>query len=146
MDPATLAALAVGALVRYVASKAAGVAGRAGRDIDAAVDDRLDRLYNTVRERLSRERRGEVTLSDLEARPDDARRQGRLELTLETVIEDDSQFGSWLAAMLEDLSQRPPAGGVMIRDAGPVAGGDVVITAGRDAAGRDLSSVDRDKQ
>ncbi|HEY8114530.1 MAG TPA: hypothetical protein VII16_17030 [Actinomycetes bacterium] len=145
MDPATLAALAVGALVRYIAGKAAGVAGRAGRDIDAVVDDRLDRLYNAVRERLGGDRRGERTLNDLEGQPDDARRQGRLELALEEVIEEDPGFASRLAAMLEDLSQHPPPGGVAVRDAGPVAGGDVVITAGRDAAGRDLTRTDRDK-
>ena len=109
MDPATLAAFAVAALVRYVGGKAAGVAGRAGRDIDAAVD-------------------------------------GRLELALEGAIEDDPDLGSRLTAMLEDLSQRPPPGGVAIRDAGPVAGRDVTITAGRDAAGRDLTSTDPDER
>jgi hypothetical protein len=139
VDPATLATLAVSALVRYVAGKAAGVAGRA---IDAAVDNRLDRLYKNVRERLSRERRGESTLTELEAHPADTRRQGRLELALEGVIEDDPEFRDWLAATLEDLSQRPPAGGMVIRDTGPVAGGNVVIRAGRDASGRDLTRAD----
>jgi hypothetical protein len=146
MDPATLAAVAVPALVRYVAGKAAGVAGRAGRDIDAAVDDRLDRLYETVRASLGGDRRGERALLDLEEQPADARRQGRLELALEGAIEDDPQFASRLTAMLEDLSRRPPPGGLGVRDAGPVAGRDVVITAGRDAAGRDLSSTDRDER
>lgn len=145
MDPATLAALAVGALVRYIASKAARLAGRAGRELDAVVDDRLDRLYNAVRERLVDDRRGERMLNDLEAQPDDARRQGRLELTLEEVIEEDPGFASRLAAMLEDLAQPAAPGGVAVREAGPVAGGDVVITAGRDAAGRDLTRTDHDK-
>jgi hypothetical protein len=140
VDPATLAAVAVAALVRYVAGKAAGMAGRAGRDIDAVIDDRLDRLYETVRENLSGDRRGQRTLNDLEGHPTDIRRQGRLELALEGAIEADSEFGGRLAAMLEDLSQRPPPGGLAVRDAGPVAGGDVVISAGRDAAGRDLST------
>jgi len=146
MDPATLAAVAVAALVRYVAGKAAGVAGRAGRDIDAAVDDRLDRLYETVRASLGGDRRGERVLLDLEEQPADARRQGRLELALEAAIEDDPQFASRLTAMLEELSQRPPPGGLSVRDAGPAAGRDVVITAGRDAAGRDLTSTDRDER
>jgi hypothetical protein len=145
VDPATLAAVAVAALVRYVAGKAAGMAGRAGRDIDAAIDDRLDRLYETVRESLSGDRRGQRTLHDLEGHPTDIRRQGRLELALEGAIEADSEFGGRLAAMLEDLSQRPPPGGLAVRDAGPVAGGDVVISAGRDAAGRDLST-DKDER
>ncbi|HEX6238622.1 MAG TPA: hypothetical protein VFZ68_15580 [Acidimicrobiales bacterium] len=146
MEPATLATVAVAALVRYVAGKAAGVVRRAGRDIDAVVDDRLDRLYERVRERFSDDRRAESTLLDLEEDPTDARRQGRLELALEGVIEEDPEFASRLAAMLEDLSRRPPPGGVAIRDAGPVAGGDVVIRAGRDAAGRDLTSTDRDER
>jgi len=145
VDPATLAAVAVAALVRYVVGKAAGVAGRAGRDIDAVVDDRLDRLYETVRESLSGDRRGDRTLHDLEDHPADIRRQGRLELALEGAIEDDPEFGGQLAAMLKDLSQRPPPG-LAIRDTGPVAGGDLVITAGRDAAGRDLTSTDQDER
>lgn len=144
MDPASLAALAVGALVRYAASKAAGVARRAGKDVDAAVDDRLDRLYDAVRERLVGDPRAERTLNDLETRPDDARRQGRLELALEEVIEKNPDFATRLEAMLEDLSNRPPAGGIAARDTGPVAGGNVVITGGRDAAGRDLTYTDRD--
>jgi hypothetical protein len=146
VDPATLAAVAVAALVRYVVGKAAGVAGRAGRDIDAVVDDRLDRLYETVRESLSGDRRGDRTLHELEDHPADIRRQGRLELALEGAIEDDPEFGGQLAAILEDLSQRPPPGGLVIRGTGPVAGGDIVITAGRDAAGRDLTSTDRDER
>jgi hypothetical protein len=64
---------------------------------------------------------------------------------LEEVIEEDPGFGSRLVAMLEDLSQHPPPGGVAVRDAGPVAGGDVIIKAGRDAAGRDLTSTDHDE-
>jgi hypothetical protein len=145
MDPATIAGLAVVALVRYVGSKAARLAGRAGRDIDKVVDDRLDRLYDTVRARITGDRRGEQTLHDLEADPDSSRSQGRLELALEGVIEDDPAFAARLAAMLDDLAQRPPPGGVLIRDSGPVAGGDVTIRGGRDAAGRDLKTGNDDQ-
>jgi hypothetical protein len=146
MDPATIATLAVAGLVRYVASKAAGLAGRAGRDIDKAVDDRLDRLYEAVRARLTSDRRAERTLHDLEAEPDNTRRQGRLELVLEGAVEDDPAFAARLAPMLDDLAQRPPPGGVLIRDAGLVAAGDVVIKGGRDAAGRDLTTGDDDRR
>lgn len=144
MDPASLAALAVGALVRFAAHRAAGVANRAGREVDAAVDDRLDRLYDAVRRRLVGDARAERTLDDLKAQPDDARRQGRLELALEEVIEKDPEFATRLASMLDDLSKHPPAGGIAARDTGPVAGGNVVITGGRDAAGRDLTYTDGD--
>ena len=58
MDPATIAALAVAALVRYVSGKAARLAGRAGRDIDKAIDDRLDRMYDTVRTHVAGNKRG----------------------------------------------------------------------------------------
>lgn len=146
MEPATLAAVAVGAVVRYIASKAGGVAGRAGRDIDAVVDERLDRLYATVRERLVGDSRAERTLNDLGDNPDDARRQGRLELALEEVIDRDPEFASRLTAMLEELSHHPPPGGISARDAGPVAGGNVVISAGRDAAGRDITYTNRDRK
>jgi hypothetical protein len=142
MDPATLAALAVGALVRYVGSKAAGLAGRV---VDEAVDNRLDQLYDTVRTHLTGDQRAERTLHDLEADPGDARRQGRLELALEGVVEDDPAFAARLAAMVEDLAERPPPGGVVIRDAGPVAlNGDVIIR-GENVAGRDLTIGNDDR-
>lgn len=146
MDPATLAALAVGALVRYVSDKVARLAGRAGRDIDETVDDRLDRLYDSVRAHLSGDQRAERTLHDLEADPDDSRRQGRLELALEGVVESDPTFAARLAAMLDDLAQRPPPGGVVVRDAGAVAlHGDVNIS-GENVAGRDLTIGDDDRR
>ena len=122
---------------------AAGVARRAGKDIDAAVDDRLDQLCEAVRERFVGDPRAERTLNDLETQPADARRQGRLELALEEAIEKNPEFATRLEAMLEDLSPRPPAGGIVARDTGPVAGGNVIIT-GWDAAGRDLTHTDRD--
>lgn len=146
MDPTTLAALAVAGMVRYVVGKAARVAGRAGRDIDAAIDDRLDRLYETVRESLGGDRRGERTLHDLAADPSDVRRQVRLEMVLEGAIEDDPEFGGRLAALLEDLSPRRPPGGLTVRNAGPVAGGNIVITAGHDASGRDLTRTHHDQR
>jgi hypothetical protein len=40
-------------------------------------------------------------------------------LALEEVIEEDPGFASRLAAMLEDLSQHPPSGGLAVREAGP---------------------------
>jgi hypothetical protein len=55
------------------------------------IEDRLARLYETVRESLSGDRRGQRTLHDLEGRPADIRWQGRPDL-----------------ALLEDLSQEPP--------------------------------------
>jgi hypothetical protein len=140
MDPGTMASLAVGAVVRYVSTKVAGVAGKAAQDLDGVVDDRLDRIYETVRERLGSEQAGGRALDEVEADPGDARRQGKLELAVETAVEGDAAFAARLAELLEDLAERPPAGGTSIRDAGPVAGGNVTIQGGRDAAGRDLSS------
>jgi len=145
MDPLTLATLAVAALARYAGRKAAGVAGRAGHDLDQAVDDRLDRLYATVRDRLAGDDRSERTLAALADQPDDQRRQGRLEATLEDTIAADPEFGARLAAILEDLARRPPAGGVVVQDAGAVALGGNVTMEGRNVAGRDLT-IGRDER
>jgi hypothetical protein len=146
MDPAMLATLAVGVLVRYLGGKAADLAGRAGRDIDAAVDQRLDRLYEMVRAHLTGARRGERTLRDLEAGPGDTRRQGRLELALEDVIEHDPPFAAELTALLDDLARRPPTGGIVISDAGPVALNGDVILRGNNIAGRDLTIGGNDQR
>jgi hypothetical protein len=135
MDPATLATLAVGALARYAGSKVVSLAGRA---TDEAVDDRLDRLYEIVRTSLRRDRLGERTLRDLEGDPDDSRKQRRLEMALEGMIEDDAKFARKLETILNDLANRPPTSGIVMRDVGPVALGGDVTMKGRNVAGRDL--------
>lgn len=137
MDPATLAGLAVGALVRYVASKGARLAGRAGRDVDRAIDDRLDRIYETVRARIAGDRTAERTLDQLEADPADERRQARLEYALENLLETDPAFAGRLTPLLEGLAA--PPGSVVVRDAGPVALGGDVRQSGQYVAGRDLN-------
>jgi hypothetical protein len=138
MDPATLAGLAVGALVRYVVSKGARLAGRAGRDIDRAVDDRLDRLYDAVAARVAGNRPVERTLHQFEEDPTDDRRQGRLEYALEDLLTTDPDFTARLTALVEGLGAQAP-GSVTVRDAGAVALGGDVHQSGRYVAGRDLT-------
>lgn len=138
MDPATLAGLAVAALVRYVAAKGARLVDRAGRHVDRAIDDRLGRIYDTVLTRIAGDPSTERTLRELEADPTDARQQGRLEHALETLVDTDRAFANELAALVDGLTDQPPAG-IMIRDAGPVALGGDVHQTGRYVAGRDLN-------
>jgi hypothetical protein len=144
MDPATLAGLAVGALVRYLAAKGARLAGRAGGDVDRAIDQRLDRLYETVRARIVGDRSVEGTLHQLEADPADERQQGRLEYALENFLDSDRAFAATLAALLGGLADQHQ-GGVTVRDAGPVAFGGNVHQSGQYVAGRDLD-VGRDRE
>jgi hypothetical protein len=138
MDPATLAGLAVGALVRYVATKGARLAGRAGRDVDRAIDHRLDRLYKTVLARIAGDHTVERTFHQLEADPTDERQQGRLEYALENLLDADPAFAATLAKLLDGLTDHAP-GSVSIRDAGPVALGGDVHQRGQYVAGRDLN-------
>jgi hypothetical protein len=138
MDPATLAGLAVAALVRYVAAKGARLADRAGRDVDRAINDRLGRIYDAVLARIAGDPSTEGTLRELEANPADERQQGRLEHALETLVDTDRTFAIELAALVDGLADQPPAG-IRIRDAGPVALGGDVRQSGRYVAGRDLN-------
>jgi hypothetical protein len=143
MDPATLATLAVGALVRYLSGKAARLAGRAGHDVDQTVDRGLDRLYDAVRGRLAGDAPANLMLERLEADPSDQRQQGRFEYALESLLSADPDFARSLAGLLESVSDaRSP--GVTIRDAGPVSLGGNVNQSGRYVAGRDLT-VGRDE-
>jgi hypothetical protein len=139
MDPAGLATAAAAAVVRYLGARAGRLGARASGDLDAAVDARLEQLYEAVQARLRVEPTGERALEAVVADPDDARAQGRLEFAIEAEAARDPSFAETLDRIVERLDDLP-AGGTIVRDAGPVAGRDISITAGRDAAGRDLGT------
>lgn len=139
MDPVTLAGPLIAALVQYVGRKGARLARRAGRDLDGAVDGHLDRIYDIVARRVAGDRMAERTLQGFEANPTDARQQGRLELTLEGYLEQDPSFASQLATLLDQLANRQPSGGTVIRDAGAVSLHGNVNQKGTYVAGRDLT-------
>jgi hypothetical protein len=130
VDPTAVAGMAIAAVVRYLGHRARGVAER------KLVDPQLERLYDAVRRRVAAAPAKGRVLEELEADPDDPRRQARLEYALELEIDGDPAYAQQLAGLLEKLPARE-IGEVHIESSGAVAlMGDVNIS-GEYAAGRD---------
>ena len=130
MDPTGLSAVAIAALVRYLASRTELKVGK-------AVDAQLQRVYAAVKRRVEGEKGSGSALAELEVDPGDPRRQGRMEYALEQVLREDPDFGQQLKALVDGL-----AGGrstdVHVTNSGAVSvEGDVNIN-GQYASGRDL--------
>ena len=141
MDPATLAGLAVAAVVNYLGRKAGRLARRAGHDVDGGVDERLDRLYDAVKARLTGSPPAARMLDGLADDPADERRQGRLEFALEDVLASDPAFAAALERLVADLGDQRP-GGVVVKDAGAVSFGGDVNMRGTYVSGRDMTIGD----
>ena len=141
MDPVTLAGLAVAAVVNYLGQKAGRLARRAGQDVDGGVDERLDRLYDAVKARLTGSPPAARMLDGLADDPADARRQGRLEFALEDVLASDPAFAATLERLVADLGDQRP-GGVVVKDAGAVSLGGDVNMRGTYVSGRDMNIGD----
>jgi hypothetical protein len=101
MEAGALAAAAMG----YLAPYAAQVAGQVGTKIAGDLGDRLVALWDKVQGKLTGAAAKEA-LADFEAKPDDARRRGALELQLEKAIAADPEFQKTLAALVEEIKAK----------------------------------------
>jgi hypothetical protein len=140
MDPLTLATAAVSLLVPHLARVAGRVAGSVSEDLDDAVAERIDRLYQSVRTRLSGDPLAGGALAQLQAQPEDGCRQGSVQYALAHLVQIDPAFGAALARLVDDA--RPVAGArpqVAVSNSGATAvRGNVTITANDGCAvGRD---------
>jgi hypothetical protein len=80
-------------------------AGKMAETIGTEVGNRIIKLYDSVKAKLTGAAAKEV-LADFEAKPDDARRKGALELQLEKAIADDPDFQKTLAALVEEIKAK----------------------------------------
>lgn len=125
-----MAAMAIAGVVRYLGRKARGVAER------KLVDPQLERLYDAVSRRVAGTRATGRALEELEAEPNDPRRQARLEYALELEIDGDPAFGQQLKGLLERIPSKE-IGDVHIEGSGAVALMGDVKMSGQNVAGRD---------
>ena len=80
-------------------------AGKMAETIGTQAGNRLIKLYDTVKAKLAGPAAQEA-LADFEAKPEDNRRKGALELQLEKAIETDPTFGKTLAALVEEIKAK----------------------------------------
>ena len=101
MDVAGMAAAAVALLAPCVAKGGEELAKKVG----AEVGSRVVGLWDLVREKLTGPA-AEEAVRDLEARPNDQRRQMALELQLEKALEADPAFRDQVAALLREMEEK----------------------------------------
>lgn len=136
----------VGYLAGWVWRRARHAAGRIEDRVDAAVDARVEQLYELVAGKLDGDaalaRMESEAASDVETQPAlSERTEQRVRLALEDAVEQDPAFGARLAELLADLA-RSSAGG-SAQGHGVVAGRDIHVHAegGSVAAGTIEGSV-----
>jgi hypothetical protein len=126
---------AISLLIAYLK----GAAEQAGKQtVDTAEDGArtaLKRVYDVVRQRLSRDDYAQQTLARLEAQPGDERRARALDDVLAETTEADPEF----AAALTEAVTAATSAGVQVDSSGAIAIGGSVIQHGHNVAGRDLN-------
>lgn len=128
MDPITAA---------VVAAAAAGL----GSVAQSAIVDAYAALKRLLVERAGEDSEVIRAVDGIEARPDSAARRTVLEEEVAALpsLGEDAEVTSAAERVLSAIREHAPSASVTAADAGITAGGDVRQTAGRDAAGRDLS-------
>ena len=109
------------AAATFVGVKAAG---KTAETIGTEVGNRLIKLYDTVKAKLTGAAAQEA-LTDFEAKPEDTRAKGALELQIEKAIEADPGFGKTLAALVEEIKAK---GGDALVQTANVTGDENVTT------------------
>ncbi|HEU5027148.1 MAG TPA: hypothetical protein VFV01_19680 [Spirillospora sp.] len=136
MEPVTLAAAAVGALVPYLGQMAEGGLARLGEAASDGVSQRIAELYRTIRGRIAGARYEETILEGAEAQPENEGRRAALQNVLTELIDADPEFATRLERLVEEL-KAVEARHLQVADSGAVAGNDLHQT-GTYVAGRDL--------
>ena len=101
MDEAGIAAKAVALVAPYVAKGAEELAKKVGGEVGG----RVVKLWDALSVKLQ-ERGAGKALANLEAKPEDARRQAALELELEEALAADEAFRRKVAALIEAVPER----------------------------------------
>ncbi|MEU9023624.1 hypothetical protein [Actinomadura sp. NPDC048394] len=136
MEPVTLAAAAVGALVPYLGQIAGGGLARLGEAASDGASQRIAELYKAIRGRIAGAHYEEAVLDGAEAQPDNEGRRTALQNVIAELIEADPDFATRLERLVEEL-KAVDARHLQVADSGAVAGGDF-HQSGTYVAGRDL--------
>jgi hypothetical protein len=132
MDPITLAGAALGLLTPFFKKLGEKVMDAAA----GAAVDKVQALYERIRARLGGDPYDTQLLAGVEADPDSGSRQRNLRDRLQELLESDPEFRSEVEGLVADATT---AGATVVtaNASGVTAGGNVAMTAGGDAVGRD---------
>ncbi|MGH3243298.1 MAG: hypothetical protein ACRDNL_23165 [Spirillospora sp.] len=136
MEPVTLAAAAVGALVPYLGQIAGGSLARLGEAASDGASQHIVELYRTIRARVTGTPYEEAVLDGAEAQPDNEGRRAALQNVLAELLEADPDFAARLEHLVEQAGQ-VEVRQVQVTDSGAVAANDL-HQSGTYVAGRDL--------
>jgi hypothetical protein len=125
----TLAAGAVSLLVPYLAKAGKTIAEKVGKDMWDKVNDKVETLYENIKNKFTGNDYATQTLKRLKEKPEDKGRQSAMESVLEEVLADDQQFQKMLGQLLAEAKK---SGGDSIIQ---VYGGGAAATHGAVAAG-----------
>jgi hypothetical protein len=145
MEPIT-AAWVVGLLAVHAKSLVGPAIETAAKEGGEFLAGRVKALVAAVRAHFRDDPAATDALDRLDQAPDDARRQGAVEERVEEALAADPSFVAALQQLADEIRAAGPQS-VTVQDAGAVAvNGNVTLTAGGHAAGRDLiiGSPERD--
>ena len=126
------ASVVVGLLARY----AHHLAGQAQTAVDDAVQERLAKLWESVRARFQRDPHAAHALDRVAEEPGNELRQAALQDYLAQEMQADRDFCAELARLAQPVTTTTVTVGV--QDSGAVAAGGTVNITGQIAAGRDV--------
>ncbi len=102
--------MAVAYLGAYFGRKALGVVAQAGSDIDAAIDGKLDQLYNWVKGKLTGQGSGDTSLEMLKEKPEGENQQKLVGEQLTEALAGDAEATAQLQALVDELDKLWPEG------------------------------------
>ncbi len=134
----TLATGAVSLLVPYLAKAGKTIAEKVGEDAWDMVNSKIEKLYETIKNKITGNDYASQKLKRLEEKPEDEDRQIAMKSVLKDVLADDQQFQKTLSQLLDEVKQ---TGGknIHIQNNGAVAIGGKIYIKGKYAAGRDIN-------
>ncbi len=137
----TIATEAVSLLVPYLAKAGKTITEKVGKDAWDMVNSKIEKLYGTIKNKITGNDYASQTLKRLEEKPEDKGRQSAMESVLKEALADDQQFQKILSQILAETKQvggdniiqvygsgaAAASGGVAAGERGYAAGGDIIF-------------------
>lgn len=141
MNIETIATGAVSLLVSYFAKAGKAIANKVGIEVWDKVSNKVETLYQTIKNKFTDNDYANQTLKRLEEKPEDQGRQNAMEIILKEALIEDTQLQKMLGQLLAEAIQAggdsiiqvygsgaaASHGGIAAGEGGYAAGGDIII-------------------
>jgi hypothetical protein len=139
MDPVTLATGAISLLVPHLAKTGKVVVDKVGQEVWDKVSNKVEKLYETIKNKFIGNDYAIQTLKRLEEKPEEKDRQSAMHSVLKEVLVEDAQFQKMLSQILAEAKQAGGNSVIQIYGSGTAATHGGVAAGERGyAAGRDM--------